>query len=88
MHDVIYNDFVVIGPPNDPAKVKGKSLQPMLSIKERDSVHHLSPGETRPGPTSGSLPSGRRRALSRTDSVIAVNLEKYKHENSKRLWHL
>jgi len=52
MHDVIYNDFVVIGSPNDPAKFKGKSLQPMLSIKERDSVHHLSLRETRPGPTS------------------------------------
>src|SRR5512147_2999999 len=22
-HDVMYNDFVIIGPPNDPAKVKG-----------------------------------------------------------------
>ena len=25
-HDVMYNDFVVIGPPDDPAKVKGMSL--------------------------------------------------------------
>ena len=22
-HDVMYNDFVIIGPPNDPAKIKG-----------------------------------------------------------------
>ena len=22
-HDVMYNDFIIIGPPNDPAKIKG-----------------------------------------------------------------
>ena len=22
-HDVMYNDFVIVGPPNDPAKIKG-----------------------------------------------------------------
>jgi len=25
-HDVMYNDFIIIGPPNDPAKIKGMKL--------------------------------------------------------------
>jgi tungstate transport system substrate-binding protein len=39
-HDVMYNDFVIVGPPNDPAKLKGMKSAPeaFKKIAARDST--------------------------------------------------
>ncbi|MEW6586953.1 MAG: extracellular solute-binding protein [Nitrospirota bacterium] len=50
-HDVMYNDFIIIGPPNDPAKVKGiksatdafrkiaEASQPFVSRGDKSGTH-------------------------------------------------
>jgi len=50
-HDVMYNDFIIIGPPNDPAKIKGiksaveaflkigKSGEPFVSRGDNSGTH-------------------------------------------------
>jgi len=46
-HDVCYNDFIIVGPPNDPAKVKGshsateafkKSLHPKVFLFQGEII--------------------------------------------------
>ena len=60
-HDVMYNDFVIIGPPDDPAKIKGLKSAPEAFKKIAASKLPLSPGGTNPAPTPRSWPSGKRR---------------------------
>jgi len=61
-HDVMYNDFVIIGPPDDPAKIKG--LKSTLEAFKRSpgAALLLSPGGTSPALTPKNWPSGNRRA--------------------------
>ncbi|MDD5451116.1 MAG: substrate-binding domain-containing protein [Desulfovibrionales bacterium] len=40
-HDVMYNDFVVIGPPHDPAKIKGTKSAPDAFKKIAQSNYHF-----------------------------------------------
>ena len=43
-HDVMYNDFVIIGPPDDPAKIKGLKSATEAFKKIAASKPPLSPG--------------------------------------------
>jgi tungstate transport system substrate-binding protein len=61
-HDLMYNDFVVIGPPQDPAQIKGvKSARPPSS-KSPPRARSSSPGGINPAPTAKSCPSGKKPA--------------------------
>lgn len=33
-HDVCYNDFIIVGPKNDPAGIKGLKKKPRMRLKE------------------------------------------------------
>ncbi len=45
-HDVMYNDFLIIGPPNDPAKVKGmRSASDALKAIAASGVSFVSRGD-------------------------------------------
>jgi len=45
-HDVMYNDFVIVGPPDDPAKVKGlKSTADALSKIAESGIPFVSRGD-------------------------------------------
>ncbi len=43
--EVMYNDFVIIGPPNDPAGIKGKSIKDALSAIEATKSVFVSRGD-------------------------------------------
>jgi tungstate transport system substrate-binding protein len=60
-YPVMYNDFILIGPKDDPAGVKGKDILTALqTIKAKGC--HLSHAVTVPAQTSPSLRFGKMRA--------------------------
>lgn len=42
---VMYNDFIVVGPPADPAKIKGKTAAEALAIIAKDKAPFISRGD-------------------------------------------
>ena len=63
-HDVMYNDFVIIGPPNDPAKIKGlkSATEAFKKIAESQVPLCLPGGQIRhPHQGAGHLETGGDR---------------------------
>ena len=44
-HEIMYNDFVIIGPASDPAGIKGKSVQEALTMLESKQAIFTSRGD-------------------------------------------
>ena len=44
-HEIMYNDFVIIGPPGDPAGVKGKSIKEALAAIQSSQAVFVSRGD-------------------------------------------
>ena len=61
-HDVMYNDFVLIGPANDPLKIKGLKKAAEALKKIADGSALLSPGVTNPEPIPRNWACGKRSA--------------------------
>jgi tungstate transport system substrate-binding protein len=44
-HPFMYNDFIIIGPKNDPAGIRGKNVTEVLNIIHRNGVYFASRGD-------------------------------------------
>jgi tungstate transport system substrate-binding protein len=44
-HPFMYNDFIIIGPKVDPARIKGKTVTEAMKIMHRDGVNFASRGD-------------------------------------------
>ena len=72
-HDVMYNDFVIVGPKGDPARAGGSDVAEALrriATPRRPS----SPGATAPAPTRRNCATGRMRGI----DLAAVRGDWYK----------
>ncbi len=56
---IMYNDFVLIGPASDPAGIKGKSVANSPDGHQGERRQILSAAATIPEPTKKNFPSGR-----------------------------
>lgn len=63
--DLMYNDFVILGPAGDPARIRGRRRRSTLCARSRAPRPRSSPGGTAPAPTSGKGSCGRRPESSR-----------------------
>ena len=61
--DVMYNDFIIVGPTNDPAGIRGTGTPRKPLPQSPSPGHPSSPGEMIPEPTRKKNPSGRKPVL-------------------------
>ena len=54
--EIMYNDFVIIGPAEDAAGIKGKSIKEALQIDSSEASHFCQPGRQFRNPQKGTFP--------------------------------
>ena len=59
--EIMYNDFVIIGPAKDPSAIKGKSIKDALQTIKAKQAEFLSAGTTIPEHTKRNFPCGRQQ---------------------------